>query len=393
MSYATRQIARLTTHHRGVLPRRTIGSMTRVGRCQPRGEIALVAAGLVLGLCACSGQSNSVLPGEDMPNPPGGTAGNTAMGGTPPVASAGSSNSPAPGGGGRAGSEGFPVTTGGLSGVAGGSGGAPNNTGNGGTSATGCQVRTNVTLAVLATIPVSWPATLGTTGGTGDFELLNVYRMTVDAAGTATAQISPCGSTLPPFTFSGLIGGGNCLIEIPDSVWDTPEFPSFPTAGTIGGWEPGSALDVPSTGVALVGLDMSDPNAAWPESYTGIQSTDPDADGNSGITSIPASGQGFASPPASIIGPRVDRVYVVNRTSVDLSGTFTSCNELQGDATLGFFDNHVVGCRTVDGANCNATQTDFVDVNRTIYEASPGTFTARVLPEGATCADARAAFP
>jgi hypothetical protein len=343
----------------------------------------------LLGLFACSGQSDSVLPGEGMPNPAGAGASSTpaGAGGTSPVASAGASNSPA---GGRGGSEGAPVATGGLSGVAGASNAG---TGNGGAPATGCQTRSSVTLAVLATVPVSWPATLGTTGGTGNFELLNVYRMTVDAAGAVTAQISPCGSTLPPFTFSGLIGGGNCLIEIPETVWDTAGFPSFPTTGTIAGWEPGSALEMPSTGVALVGLDMSDPNAAWPESYTGIQDTDPDADGNPGITSIPAAGQGFASPPASLIGPRVDRVYVVNRTSVDLSGTFTSCSELQGDATLGFFDNHVVGCRTVDGADCNATQTDFVDVNRTIYEASPGTFTARVLSDDATCAEARAAFP
>jgi hypothetical protein len=44
----------------------------------------------------------------------------------------------------------------------------------------------------------------------------------------------------------------------------------------------------------------------------------------------------------------------------------------------------------VDGATCNAAQTDFVDVNRTIYVAAPGTFKASILPEGATCSDARA---
>lgn len=389
MSNASRHTLERVSEQRRALSRRAITGRAR-SRLPGRGVVlASSAAGLWLGLNACSGQSDSVLPGAEGPSPAaaGASSPSAGTGGTSPVASAGASSSPAAG---RGGSEGSPVAVGGLSGVAGGSSGAPG-TGSGG--ATGCPARSSVTLGVLATVPVSWPATLGTTGGSGDFELLNVYRMSVDAAGAVSAQISPCGSTLPPFTFSGLIGGGNCLIEIPDSVWETPQFPSFPTTGTLAGWEPGSALAIPSNGVALVGLDMADPNAEWPESYTGIQDTDPDADDNPGITSIPAAGEGFAAPPASIIGPRVDRVYVVNRTSVDLSGAFTSCTELQGDATLGFFDNHVVGCRTVDGADCNATQTDFVDVNRTIYEASPGTFTARILPDDATCADARAAFP
>jgi hypothetical protein len=388
MSNASRHSLERVSHQRRALPRRAITGRARAARLQRGLALASSAAGLWLGLSACSGQSDSVLPGAETPSPPAAGAGSTAAGagGTSPVASAGSGNSPT---GGRGGTEGSPAAVGGLSGVAG-SSGAPSS---GGSGATGCQARSSVTLGVLATVPVSWPATLGTTGGTGDFQLLNVYRMTIDAAGAVSAQISPCGSTLPPFTFSGLIGGGNCLIEIPDSVWDTAGFPSFPTSGTLAGWEPGSTIAIPSTGVALVGLDMADPNAAWPASYTGIQDTDPDADGNPGITSIPAAGDGFAAPPASIIGPRVDRVYVVNRTSVDLSGAFTSCTELEGSATLGFFDNHVVGCRTVDGDECNATQTDFVDVNRTIYEAAPGTFTARILADDATCADARAAFP
>lgn len=239
------------------------------------------------------------------------------------------------------------------------------------------------------TIPVSWPATLGTTAGTGDFELLNLYRFTANGS-TLTGTISPCGSALPPLTFSGLIGGGSSVIEIPESVWDTPGFPQFDTSWTIAGWEPGSAINDPAASVALVGLTMADPTGPWPASYTGITTVDSDADDKPGITSIPATGNGLTSPPVSIIGPRVDEVGIVSRTSAALAGAFTSCSELEGTATLAFFDNHVVGCRTVDGAACNATQTDFVDVNRTIFVAAPGTFKASILPEGATCSDARA---
>jgi hypothetical protein len=394
MSYATRhpvtrQSTRLVTPFRGALRRRSNTRTARFEAFRPPSERALGVAGILLGLCACSGQSNSVLPGEANP-PPSGAGGTTASpgtGGSSPVANAGSGSTPAPtagsGGSGTApagggGTEGVIPPTGGLSGA-----------GGSGQPSTGCQPRTNVTLGVNMTIPVSWPATLGTTAGTGDFHLVNVYRLTANG-NELTGTVSPCGSELPPLTFSGLIGGGNSLIEIPPSVWETPGFPSFNSEASITGWETGNTLEVPSVGVALVGLTMSDATAAWPQSYTGIDAVDPDADGNAGITAIPATGQGFTSPPVSIIGPRTDQVHIVSRTGVELSGVFTSCTEMEGEATLSFFDNHVVGCRTVDGDICNATQTDFVDVNRTIYTAEAGTFTARILPEGATCSDARA---
>jgi hypothetical protein len=347
-------------------------------------------AALSIALCACSGQSNSVLPGETSPpTNSAGTGGAPGTGGTSPVASAGASNTPAPAGG-SGGSvieqPGIGASLGGGAQVTAGTGGG---VASGGQPATGCGVRSSVTLGVRMTVPVTWPATLGTTGGSGDFELTNIYRLTVDGT-SMTGTVSPCGSALPPFTFSGLIGGGNCRIEIPDGVWDTAGFPAFDSTATIAGWEPGSALTVPSDGVALVGLTMADPTAAWPDSYTGVDAPDTDADGNPGITAIPATGQGFASPPVSIIGPRVDQVYLATRTGVELNGAFTSCTEIEGDVTLTLFDQHVVGCRTVDGDTCNANQTDFVDVNRTIYTAMPGTFKASILSEGATCSDARA---
>ena len=356
------------------------------------GEWPLSAAVLVLGLCACTGESNSVLPGESM-TPPAGSGGSAASSppatsGAPQVpSSAGANNPPA-----VAGSNGSEAR-GGANGVATGTGASTATAGAGGSSTppSACQPRSSVTIGVRMTFPVSWPATLGTTAGSGDFELLNVYRLAVNG-NAVTGTVSPCGSALPPLTFSGLIGGGNSLIEIPDSVWETPGFPTFDSTGTLGGWTAGSTVEIPASG-ALVGLTMTDPTAPWPSSSADVDAVDPDADGNPGITAIPATGNGLTSPPVSIIGPRVDQVDIVSRTAGGLTGAFTSCTELAGTAALEFFDNHVVGCRTVNGAACNASQTDFVDSNRTIYEASPGTFKASILAEGATCADARAAVP
>jgi hypothetical protein len=238
------------------------------------------------------------------------------------------------------------------------------------------------------TVGVSWPGTLGTTSGDGEFNLWNLYRVTVDGD-AVTTSISPCGSELPPLTFSALVGGGQSLIEIPTSIWDRPDFPRFPGAGSIAGFEPGSAFST-TPAFSLVGLTMADPAADWPASSTGIEPVDHDDDGNPGITAIPASGAGFTSPPVSIIGPTVDQVHIVSRTATQLDGAFTSCTDLAGEASLARFDNHVVGCRTVNGDTCNAAQTDFVDSNRTVYDVTVGSFTARILDDAATCSDVRA---
>jgi hypothetical protein len=278
----------------------------------------------------------------------------------------------------------------GIAGVSGiGAVGGDSGGGVGAAASEGCPERASFVLGAHITVGVSWPGTLGTAAGSGDFNLWNLYRVSVDGD-TLTTSISPCGSELPPLTFSALVGGGRSLIEIPTSVWDLPDFPRFPGSGSVGGFEPGSAFST-QPAVSLVGLTMADPSAGWPDSYTDVEATDPDADGNPGVTAIPASGDGFTSPPVSIIGPRADQVNFVSRTATLLDGTFSSCTELSGDATLALFDNHVVGCRTEDGDACNDAQTDFVDSNRTVYEVQEGgRFTARILADGATCADVRA---
>lgn len=245
-----------------------------------------------------------------------------------------------------------------------------------------------MTLGVRTIVPISWPATLGTTAGSGDFVLETLVRLTADG-NTLTGEGSPCHSTLPAYTYTGIIGGGMGRIDIPDSVWDTPGFPAYPATAAIGGWESGSSITF-SPGVSLAGLTLADPSSAWPDSYSDIETADPDDDGYPGITAIPATGQGFASPPVSIVGPRADRIYLVVRRAVALAGQFTSCTEMSGTANVEFFDNHVVGCRIANGSSCNSTQTDFVDSNRTIYETGQGTFTAHILSDAATCADVRA---
>lgn len=363
-------------------------------RCTQRAHRARVARGIypaaasftLLLALACSGESNSVI--ADDPAAASGSGGTSASGGSGQAAAGAAASSPGTGGNMSAaagGTDGVGVA--GVSGI--GTGGTGDLGGGvGGATSEACPARTSFVLGAHITVGVSWPGTLGTTAGTGEFNLWNLYRVTVDGD-TVTTSISPCGSELPPLTFSALVGGGQSLIEIPTSVWDIPDFPRFAGTGNIAGFEPGSSFST-LPAVSLVGLSMADPTAAWPDSYTDVEATDPDADGNPGITAVPASDDGFTSPPVSIIGPRVDQVNIVSRTATQLNGTFSSCDALAGDATLALFDNHVVGCRTVDGDACNDAQTDFVDSNRTVYEVEDGgSFTARILDEGATCADVR----
>jgi len=348
---------------------------------QPAGAAALLL------VASCSGESNSVASDALSSN----NGGSSSVAGPAPTGGMGKpngNNSGAPTGATPPASSEMPVgSNANLGNPPPGSG--PGGESNGGAQSVGaCPAKSSFTLGVHMTIPVSWPATLGTAAGSGNFELWNLHHFTLSGA-TLTGTLSPCGSELPPLTFSALIGGGKTILEFPDSVWDSPALPDFESDGSLDAWAPGGTMKLlPS--VSLAGLTMQDPNAAWPSSYTGITPVDADQDGHPGITAIPATGPGLTSPPVSIVGPRVDQVHLVTRVAGALEGTFSSCTEQSGKATLDLFDNHVVGCRTVDGEICATGQTDFVDSNRTIYAAMPGTFNAKVLEDGATCEDVRA---
>jgi hypothetical protein len=53
----------------------------------------------------------------------------------------------------------------------------------------------------------------------------------------------------------------------------------------------------------------------------------------------------------------------------------------------------VVGCHVSGGGECSGAQVDFIDMNSSAYNVAGGTFTSVVVPDAATCADARAALP
>lgn len=274
----------------------------------------------------------------------------------------------------------------------GGKAGAGGTTGSSGA----CPAATNVTMAVHTIVDVTWPATLGASGGSGKFHIWSMDKLTVDSDGTTiSGKTFPCGSTVPEISLTSIVGGGKVEIDVPMSFWDIQPALEFAVSGAASEWAPGGTI-TQSGEPALVGLTMTDPNASWPASYTSVQPVDVDKDGKSALTAVPRSGSGYVNPPLSVIGamgPRADRVDVVNRTAIDISGSFTSCTEHSGKATAKYLDNHVVGCHVTGSSECNASQVKFLDDNRTAYVIKDGSYVAKMVSDNATCTDVRAALP
>ncbi len=311
------------------------------------------------------------------------------------------SGSPSAGGGsgGASGSGGVNGSGGGAGGNdAGAMGTGGSGSGSGGAIATDgstvCDARTNFSLAIHVVLDVSWPDSIGGNAGTGKLHIWNLAQMMVNGT-TLTNTTHPCGSTLPELELKPLVGGGKLNLEVPNSVWDAPAAPKASTTGTISGWNVGSQLHTETINV-LVGLTMPDPNGPWPASHNMVTAVDSDGDGQPGITAIPKGGAGYVQPPVDTpilgFGAKADKVYLASRTALSLSGAVTSCTEQAGTVTVKFFDNRVVGCHVNGGAECTPAQVDFIDMNTTPYMVAGGTFTSKVVPDTASCADVRAAL-
>jgi hypothetical protein len=344
--------------------------------------VRLGLGGTAAAVVGCNA-SNSEVPDDGSSGTSGSaTGGSSAAGGT---SAGGGGSGGSPGTGGHSGSS----ATGGQAGSV--SSGGSTQGGTGGDGA--CPSRTNLTVGTHMMLNVTWPSTLATSAGSGVVHIWEMRR--IDVSGTNyTGDIVACGNVLPPVKLSALAGGGSFQIEIPDESWDLPTMPAFPTTGTIAGFSAGSAFTGDAQ-TALIGLTLEPPDGDWP-SVGAITSADHDGDMKPGITSFPRTDMGFVRPPTSIagqVGDVADEIYLVTRLTAGLSGSFTSCTDLEGTAEVTQFDNHVVGCNVFEGETCDDGQADFIDANRTIFEVADATFESKLLGDAATCADVRAALP
>jgi hypothetical protein len=281
--------------------------------------------------------------------------------------------------------------TGGGTASAGGGAASAGGSSAGGNGAATCPMLTDFMLAIHTVVDVTWPDTLGAEGGSGKLHAWSLARLSADGT-SISGTTQPCGTDLPELTLKAIVGGGKFDIDVPDAVWDAPSAPSTTTLGTLDGFEPGSALRTEVTSL-LVGLTMSDPEGAWPASRADITAVDADGDDEPGFTGVPKTGAGYVQPPVAAAlggtGAKADAMYMVTRTAMGLSGTLSSCSEQSGAVSVKFFDNHIVGCHVAGGGECSSEQVDFLDTNRNQLTATDGTFTSKLVPNTATCDDAR----
>jgi hypothetical protein len=165
--------------------------------------------------------------------------------------------------------------------------------------------------------------------------------------------------------------------------------PKFPGTAT----KTGSMFSM-DAGISLIGLTMPDPTALWP-AFANVTAADHDADGKPGVTAIVKEATGYGLPPVGLFSSRVaDKVYVVTRTAMTLSGTVDGCPQTySGTTKVSKFENHIVGCHVKGSGDCTNTEAQFLDDNRTIYKVDSGTFTTKVVSDSLSCDQIRIAVP
>jgi hypothetical protein len=382
-------------------------------------ETGLPAAGTSTGATG-SGSSGSGTGSDTSTSAGSGSTGSAATtgsgtsgsGSTADATSATTSSAAASGSGGAGGAStsgaGGASTTGSAGAATVGAGGAATTSGTGGAGTGGgamgpCTPLTNVTLAVHVIINVSWPGdNVKTKPGTGKVHLWNRSKLAINGTMLSGDDTMGCGSVLPEFelgTIGGvLVGGTKVLVEIPTAAWDAATMPKFHSQGILAGWTIGSKADLEPT-VALVGVKMTTPMGPWPTAAdiaSQMLAVDSDGDMKPGLTADPRNGSPYTFPPTSGIGigPKADKLYLATRTVVTLHGQLTTCETLAGSADIPFFDNHVIGCHVQGGNDCDPSQATFVDSSRTIYQVTgAASFTAKKVPDGASCTDVRNALP
>jgi hypothetical protein len=314
------------------------------------------------------------------------------------------------------------TSSGSSSGTSTNEGGAPVDAGNGMAADGGCLATGSTSVHVK--LAVSWVATSLLQAGSGTTDLW--FKSTTTLSGTTVTSVNKaCGVTLPVFTTTSVAGSKKIQLLFPNASWDNAKMPTYMVTGTQMGSGSGATQTFPAS-VTLLGLNpmgstskYAMASTTWPApppanmgtfpQFMASEVSDDDGDGNPGMTITPNGASPYSYPPTSIDydHTQADKLYVVTRTTVALSGTLTSCFGGSGTATVSQFENHVVGChdatgmssagKTLSGTNCSTTSgvgngPGFLDVNRTIFTPGSATYQSAPVPADATCAVVRSAI-
>ena len=245
--------------------------------------------------------------------------------------------------------------------------------------------------AVHVTVDVSWPESLGITGGTGQMHIWNA--MTFGPPGSEIpTEIRACGADVPAQTTTAVAGGYMVQGQVPYSAYESASMPKERGTAT----KQGAQLTINST-IAVLGMEMADRAGTWPSSAQAatVTSVDSDDDGKPGITAIPRQDTGFSLVPINLFQSEfADELYSAQRSSIRLSGIENGCPEtIEGEALVERFDTLVIGCHIKGGGVCTPDEVKFLNDSRPIMKRVKAVWTARLAPDAVSCAEVRALVP
>ena len=174
----------------------------------------------------------------------------------------------------------------------------------------------------------------------------------------------------------------------------TPQYlPNVNATVTLGATTVGSSYSIPAVAF-LVGLSMTNPTTdPWPSTPEMVTQVDMDQDTNFGVTAPYKTGGTYDLVPLNLSkSVRSDKAYLAARFAASYAGTFSSCTNIAGTATVTHYDTHVIGCEHSGGGACTPTESDFADSNKPAYVTGSATITLVKIAAAATCADVRGAL-
>jgi hypothetical protein len=291
-------------------------------------------------------------------------------------------------------------------------GGAPADASLGGFAGDGatCSISASYETVTKVSLTAAWSGTSLVQAGSGPVTL---WLLTNYTGSTGTTRI--CGYQLPPATLTAAgeaaegMPGTTVQTEVtfPEALWMLSSR-TTPVTATVGGTTVGSSFRQ-APAVVLDGISASSTLASastpWPISARGgaLASgdiSDDDGDKHPGITASPSSSSPYSLPVTANadadgdIAPAAQALYMALRTAIAFVGTSTSCSAGSGQAVVQLLNSAIVGCQLVGGADCDATQTAFLQTNAPQYIPSgPGTYQSLMVPTGTPCLGAQSALP
>lgn len=270
---------------------------------------------------------------------------------------------------------------------------------------TGCDF--TGTFAVRGALDVTWDGTSIANflpviaPGTGELTIATLFEVRSEG-GSFVATVRACDADIPSFSSDTIMEQYAARFRLP--MWDAPGMPSWPLQLHADCFEMGCPLK--SDGLnALLGVDLPQPDAAWPTDRKDPQLSFPDQDGDGqpGLTLDMLNEGGFSYPPVNLTTwSRAKTLMLGIRVTMQFDGAFESCDRFSGLGLGSKVETRAATC-FVEGAfgseaECSKTDpplsvadANFLDGNLPKWTVKSARWTGVRVAAGASCEDVRAA--